>query len=73
MGQSRPLVQDLTAARTTESAVAESVSNSFGQVPAEMRYAPYRSYVLLASPPIQPISVHILDQFPLGKAQRLDR
>ena len=35
------------------------------------RYALYRSYVLLSDPPIEPITEHILDQFPLRKAQRL--
>jgi len=36
-----------------------------------IRYALYRSYVLLSDPPIEPITEHILDQFPLRKAQRL--
>ena len=30
------------------------------------RYALYRSYVLLAAPPIEPISEHIPDQFHSG-------
>jgi len=29
--------------------------------------------MLLAPPPVEPITEHILDQIPLGKAQRLDR
>jgi hypothetical protein len=36
-------------------------------------YALYRSCVLLATSPIEPITEHIPDQIPLGKAQRLDR
>ncbi len=36
-----------------------------------IRYVLYRSYVLLSATPIEPISEHIPDQFPLGKAQRL--
>jgi hypothetical protein len=37
-----------------------------------VRYVLYRSYVLLARPPIEPISEHIPDQVPLGKAQRIE-
>jgi len=37
-----------------------------------IRYAPYRSYVPLGSPPIEPIAEHIPDQVPLGKAQRIE-
>jgi hypothetical protein len=33
----------------------------------------YPSYVLLASPHIEPITEQFPDQVPLGKAQRLDR
>ncbi len=36
-----------------------------------IRYVLYRSYVLLSATPIEPISEHFPDQFPLGKAQRL--
>jgi hypothetical protein len=36
------------------------------------RYALYRSYVLLVLLPIEPITEHTSDQFPLGKAQRID-
>jgi len=32
----------------------------------------YPSYVLLNLPPIEPITEHIPDQTPLGKAQRFD-
>jgi hypothetical protein len=39
----------------------------------QIRYALYRSYVLFVNSQIEPISEHIHDQFPLGKAQRLDR
>jgi hypothetical protein len=35
-----------------------------------IRYAVNRSYVLLARPPIEPITERIPDQSPLGKAQR---
>ena len=38
-----------------------------------IRYVLYRSYVLLATPQIEPITEHIPDQIRLGKAQRLDR
>ena len=38
-----------------------------------VRYALYASYVLLAKPPIEPISYQIRACVPLGKAQRLDR
>jgi hypothetical protein len=37
------------------------------------RYALYRRHVLQDSASIEPISEHIPDQVPLGKAQRLDR
>ena len=40
---------------------------------AEIRYVLYPSYVLLASPQIEPITEQFPDQVPLGKAQRLDR
>jgi hypothetical protein len=36
------------------------------------RYALYRSYVLLARPPIEPISHPIRAWLPLGKAQRIE-
>jgi hypothetical protein len=38
---------------------------------AKIRCALYRIYVLLAEPPIEPISGGIPDQVPLGKAQRI--
>ena len=37
-----------------------------------IRYALYRSYVLLRIPPIEPISEQLPDQIPLGKPQRFD-
>jgi len=37
-----------------------------------IRYAIYRSYVLLSSARIEPISEHVPDQIPLGKPQRID-
>jgi hypothetical protein len=40
---------------------------------AESGMRAIRSYVLLSSPPIEPITERILDQTPLRKAQRLDR
>jgi hypothetical protein len=39
---------------------------------ARFRYALYQSYVLLAKPPIEPISHPIRALVPLGKAQRIE-
>jgi hypothetical protein len=39
----------------------------------QIRYVLYRSYVLFVNSQIEPISEHLPDQVPLGKAQRLDR
>ena len=47
-------------------------AGSPGRGSSPERYALYRSYALLGSASIEPITEQVTDQVPLGKAQRID-
>jgi hypothetical protein len=52
---------------------AGMVTRRLGRANHPFRYALDLSYVLSASPQIEPITEEVPDQIPLGEAQRIDR